>query len=236
MIIFLNGVATSGKSSIINELQKLASYPIMKLGVDNFLDMMPSEYYGWGAKAKEGIQFVREEDENGPITRVYNGDFGRAVLHTIPPVVAKMSSQHLNIAVDEVLFYDYYLTEYTKAFRGQRAYCIGIHCELEELIRREQKRGGFSIGLGRDQIDKVHGPTRYYDLEIDTTHTSSTDCAKQILKYIAETPNPEGFKKLEVAFGLMEEKPSTNEVINNAISHESELDKTVELFSNKDRG
>jgi chloramphenicol 3-O phosphotransferase len=205
MIIFLNGVATSGKTSIIHELQKQASYPIMKLGVDNFIDMMPPDYYGWGEKAKEGIQFVREEDENGPITRVYNGDFGRTVLHTISGVVAKMSSQELNIAVDEVLFHDYYLKEYTNAFKGQKAYCIGIHCALAELIRRENKRGGFSVGLGRDQISKVHGPTRHYDLEIDTTHTSAADCAHQILTYVAATPIPQGFKKLEEAFRLQEE-------------------------------
>jgi chloramphenicol 3-O phosphotransferase len=215
MIIFINGVATSGKTSIINELQKQSSYPIMKLGVDNFIDMMPPAYYGWGKKAKEGIQFVREEDENGPITRVYNGDFGRTVLHTIPPVVALMSSRKMNVAVDEVLFYDYYLTEYTKAFKGQRAYCIGIHCDLEELIRREQKRGGFSIGLGRDQISKVHGPTRFYDLEIDTTHTSSADCARKILEYIAVTPKPQGFKKLEVAFGLTDPAATSGEETKN---------------------
>lgn len=210
MIIFLNGVAASGKSSIINALQKHSSYPIMKLGVDNFIDMMPPAYYGWGDKASEGIHFVREEDENGPITRVYNGDFGRTVLHTIPPVVALMSSRKMNVAVDEVLFYDHYLQEYTKAFKGQRAYCIGVHCEMEELIRREQKRGGLSIGLGRDQIDKVHGPTRFYDLEVDTTHTSSADCARKILEYIAVTPKPQGFKKLEVAFGITDPATQAN--------------------------
>jgi chloramphenicol 3-O phosphotransferase len=226
MIIFLNGVATSGKSSIIHELQKQASYPIMKLGIDNFLDMMPPDYYGWGEKAKEGIQFVREEDENGPITRVYNGDFGRTLLHAIPPVVAKMSSRKLNVAVDEVLFYDYYLKEYTKAFKGQRVYCVGIHCELQELIRREEKRGGFSVGLGRDQFDKVHGPTRHYDLEIDTTHTSSADCARKILEYVAITPSPLGFKKLEVAFGLDDNTLAQNhEPQNNQQHSESNLDK-----------
>lgn len=202
MIIFLNGVATSGKTSIIHELQKQANFPLLKLGVDNFLDMIPADYYGWGPKAKDGIQFVREEDENGPITRVYNGDFGRAILHTIPPVIAKISARNLNVACDEVLFHDYYLKEYTKAFKNLDAYCIGIHCDLEELIRREQKRGGYSVGLGRDQINKVHSPTRFYDLEVDTTHTSSADCAKQILNFIEANPNPEGFKKLEVAFGV----------------------------------
>jgi len=202
MIIFLNGVATSGKTSIIHELQKQADFPLLKLGVDNFLDMIPADYYGWGPKAKEGIQFVREEDENGPITRVYNGDFGRAILHTIPPIIAKISTRKFNVACDEVLFHDYYLKEYTKAFKGLRAYCIGIHCDLEELIRREQKRGGYSIGLGRDQINRVHGPTRFYDLEVNTTHTPSADCAKQILEFVAAQPDPEGFKKLEAPFDV----------------------------------
>lgn len=200
MIIFLNGVAASGKTSIIHELQKQASFPLLKLGIDNFLDMMPSDYYGWGSKAEEGIQFVREEDENGPITRVYNGDFGRAVLHAIPPVIAEISSRNLHIAVDEVLFHDYYLIEYTKAFKAHKAYCIGVLCDLKELIRRERKRGGVSIGLGRDQINRVHGPTRFYDFEVDTTHTSSADCAKEILKFIEKNPQPRGFKRLEAAF------------------------------------
>jgi len=200
MIIFLNGVATSGKTSIIRELQKQASFPLLKLGVDNFLDMMPSDYYGWGPKAKEGIQFIREEDENGPITRVYNGDFGRAILHSIPPVIAKVASRGLNVACDEVLFHDYYLIEYTKAFRGLKAYCIGIHCDLDELLSREQKRGGFSIGLSRDQIPRVHGPTRQYDLEINTTHMPPAECAKEILEFVESHPDPDGFKKLETIF------------------------------------
>lgn len=202
MIIFLNGIATSGKTSIIHELQKQAPFPLLKLGVDNFLDMMPAEYYGWGPKAKEGIQFVREEDEKGPITRVYNGSFGKALLHTIPPVIALMARQGLNVACDEVIFYDYYLIQYTKAFKGLNAYCIAVHCDLDELIRREQKRGGTSIGLGRDQIHKVHGPTRYYDFEVNTTSVSSANCARSILSFIDQNPIPQGFKKLEAAFNV----------------------------------
>src|SRR5690606_41862033 len=112
------------------------------------------------------------------------------------------SDLNFSVACDEVLFHDYYLKEYTKAFKGLRAYCIGIHCDLEELIRREQKRGGYSIGLGRDQINRVHGPTRFYDLEVNTTHTPSADCAKQILEFVAAQPDPQGFKKLEAAFGV----------------------------------
>lgn len=117
-----------------------------------------------------------------------------------PPVIAKIAARDLSIACDEVLFHNYYLTEHTKTFKELKAYCIGIHCDLEELIRRKQKRGGYSVGLGRDQINKIHGPTRFNDLEVDTTYIPSADCAKQILEFITANPKPQGFKKLEEIF------------------------------------
>jgi len=209
MIILLNGVASSGKSSIIKELQARAPYPRLRAGIDTFISMMPLAYYGWGDRAHEGIQFIREETSNGPVTHIKNGPFGTALLHMIPKIIAKMAQEDFNIVCDEVLFYDYYLTKYTEAFHGLKAYFVGVHCDLDELIRREKKRGGVSVGLGRDQITRVHGPTRYYDVEVDTTQKSPAQCADKILDFIKNNRYPQGFKKLEDAFREQNENQET---------------------------
>jgi chloramphenicol 3-O phosphotransferase len=207
----LNGTASSGKSSIIKELQERAPFPLLKAGIDHFITMIPHSYYGWGKNAHEGIQFIREEAPQGTVTQIRNGPFGRALLHMIPHAVALMARENMNVVCDEVLFYDYYLEKYTEAFKGLKAYFVGVHCDLEELIRREQKRGGVCPGLGRDQISRVHGPTRYYDLEVDTTRKSSAECADQILTYIANNPHPQGFHKLSLAFQEMKLKQNTSQ-------------------------
>ena len=44
MIIFLSDVATSEKTSIIHELQKQTPFLVLKVGMEDFLDMMPADY------------------------------------------------------------------------------------------------------------------------------------------------------------------------------------------------
>lgn len=202
MILLINGVAASGKTSIIHELQKQAPYPILKAGIDLFVGMMPHQYFGHGEKAHEGIQFLTEQTPQGPCTKVHNGPFGRAFLHSIPQIIQHFANCGFNIACDEVLFHDYYLTQYTKAFQGQKAYFIGIHCSEAELYRREARRKSGNQGLARDQINRVHGPTRFYDFEIDTSKHLPPECATQILDFIKNNPSPTGFQKLATAFGL----------------------------------
>lgn len=202
MIILLNGIAGSGKTTIIKELQKHAPFPLLRLGIDDCLSMMPEQYYGYGAKAHEGIQFIQDKGPDGPSTRVHNGEFGKAVLHAIPLLVATLAYQDLCVVCDEVLFQDYYLTQYTKAFKNHKAYFIGVTCDLETLLKREEKRGRNGQGLARDQVDRVHGPTRYYDFVVDTTQLSPEESAKKILRFIRENPSPTSFKKLECLFGV----------------------------------
>ena len=60
MIIFLNGVSSSGKSTIAKGLQHLSENPLLTIGIDTFLDMMPAQYLYTGPKASEGFQFVME--------------------------------------------------------------------------------------------------------------------------------------------------------------------------------
>ncbi|MCK4265228.1 hypothetical protein KAW80_02620 [Candidatus Babeliales bacterium] len=46
MIILLNGVTSSDKSSIAKELQVL--FDVLNIGCDKFMSMVPSQYQGFG--------------------------------------------------------------------------------------------------------------------------------------------------------------------------------------------
>ena len=61
MIIFLNGPGSSGKTSIGKAIQHFADKPWLLLGIDTFINMMPNQYIGFGAKAKEGIEFISKQ-------------------------------------------------------------------------------------------------------------------------------------------------------------------------------
>lgn len=196
MIILLNGASSSGKSTIAAELQKQYTAPLLSMGIDMFLNMMPKQYLYGGAKASEGFKFEMIEDEEGPITRIFAGKLGEKVCDIVPQVAHVMAQNELSLIIDEVLFEDDSLKHYVNALHQHHVYFIGIHCSLAEISKREISRGNRYLGLAREQISRVHGPTRYYDLAIDTDITSATDSAKQIISFIEDTPNPKGFKKL----------------------------------------
>lgn len=56
---------------------------------------------------------------------------------------------------------------------------VGVHCDATVAAGRELARGDRPIGMAASQADTVHrGVT--YDLEIDTSHTESIECARMI--------------------------------------------------------
>ncbi len=52
------------------------------------------------------------------------------------------------------------------------------------------------IGNTNDQIDRVHTGLREYDIKVDTTNHSAFEVAKQILDYVDNTSEPQGFIKM----------------------------------------
>ena len=203
MIIFLNGCSSSGKTTIAKALQQLSDKPWLHLGIDTFFQMMPAKYVGFGEKANLGFHFIPESDEEGPLMRIETGSFGKAVSQSCPKVVKVLANDGHHLIVDEVLFDDSELGRYVEALDGHTVYFIGILCDLKTMQERELLRGNRALGLGRDQISRVHGLSRGYDFTIDTTKSTPFECAQQILDYIRKTLEPKGFK----AEGVKTEKP-----------------------------
>lgn len=200
MIIFLNGATSSGKTNIAKAIQHLDAVPWLTLGIDTMINMMPAKYWAGGEKASEGFNFIPGEDDQGPIMTLQIGSFGRKVDKAIVDIAELLSTQGFNLLIDEVLIGDESLKNYVQKLSKFTVYFVGVHCDQKILEEREILRGDRFVGSGRDQMKRCHGPTRSYDIEVDTTHHSSFECAKKILAFIAKEPEPKGFKKLSNKF------------------------------------
>jgi chloramphenicol 3-O phosphotransferase len=193
MIIFLNGCSSSGKTMVAKAIQDLSEKPWLLLGIDTFFDMLPAKYVGFGEKAAQGVQFLPDQDEAGPIMRIESGPVGKAVVKSIPKVVHTLASDGHDLIIDEVLFSDVELEDYVLALKGQTVYFIGVMCDLNTLQEREILRGDRAPGMAREQFSHVHNRSRPYDLTVDTTASSAFDCAREILGYIKALPTPQSF-------------------------------------------
>ncbi len=201
MIILLNGTSSSGKSCIVKELQEIHNKPLLVVGIDMIINMMPRKYIVDGRKAEEGFEFIKSTDDEGrPLIHVALGKHAHTATSCLPKIVKTMTGQGFDIAIDETLFLDDILRYYVQELPTKEVYFIKVECSLKEITKREKSRGDRFLGIARDQFDRVHGPTRCYDFAVDTTNISAKECAKQIMAFIQKTPEPTGFKQMKELF------------------------------------
>jgi chloramphenicol 3-O phosphotransferase len=60
---------------------------------------------------------------------------------------------------------------------------VGVRCAAAVAEEREAARGDRVTGMAAKQADLVHAGV-FYDLEVDTTHTASMDCARTIAAHL----------------------------------------------------
>jgi len=158
--------------------------------------MMPPQYVGFGEKADQGFHFIPDKGEEEPLMRIEIGGYGKAVVEAVPKVIRTLVKDGFDLIVDEVVFDEEELKRYAEALSEETAYLIGIMCDLPALQERELLRGDRALGLGREQITRVHILKHFYDLTVDTTKISAFECAQEILKFISESPSPQGFRRI----------------------------------------
>jgi chloramphenicol 3-O phosphotransferase len=202
MILLLNGVSSSGKSSIAKALQECWPKPLLHLGLDHFIAMMSPRFFGTGPEAHLGFRFAEIVSEHDTTWRIDVGQYGQRLCEGVIKVAQDLHQLEFDLVLDEVLFEDESLQSYVQALQDITVYFIAVHCSLEVAENRERERSDRALGSARDQFSRVHGPTRFYDLEVDTSQTTSVDIAKQIMNYIKRHPKPSGFSQLKKAFHI----------------------------------
>ena len=155
-IILLNGVSSSGKSSLAKELvEHLPDY--FHISIDDF-------------------DYVIEKMEN----RNKNRLIPVPTEYFFHRTVKMFSDKGINLIVDQILHDTETLTDYIETFKDYSLVFVGVHCSVEELNRREQARGDRQIGLAIAQLSFVHQQQENYDVEVDTSKNKLETCVEQI--------------------------------------------------------
>jgi chloramphenicol 3-O phosphotransferase len=165
-VILLNGASSSGKSTLAKALQRTLEEPFLHVSSDQFVTagMLPD----------------RRED-SGPFNwwnqmrpRFFAG------FHRCLPALAEAGN---DLIVEHVIEFRAWRDELAQLLAHLDVFLVGVHCDLDELDRREHARGDRRVGEGRSHVeeDLIHsfGP---YDLEVDTTAGVSAALAESVLK------------------------------------------------------
>jgi len=173
-IIFLNGVTSSGKTSIAKTIQEIADDDFYHLSNDMFHDLeaeiINKKHLNYGDLA-EGDMHMAES-----IILMY---------HT----VKVLAEQGTNVIVDGMLFEtDGFIKKYNKSnydsmqdiLNGLDVFMVEIFCPLDECRRRNIARGDRGENQSNEQNEIMNKEIKY-DFSIDTSVNSIEECARKIL-------------------------------------------------------
>jgi chloramphenicol 3-O phosphotransferase len=172
-VIVLNGGSSSGKSGIVRCLQAVLPNPWLALGTDTLVDMMPASMQA----SDTGIEFA-------PDGQVIVGPEFRILEAAWIEGVCAMARAGTRVIVDEVFLGGTDSQQrWQKALRDLQVLWVGVHCDSAVAAGREIARGDRVIGMAASQANVVHRGV-VYDVEVDTTHTESMECARAIAAHV----------------------------------------------------
>ena len=174
-IILLNGASSSGKTSIAKALQATIDEPCVHLCIDDYLG------------AFQGDLWERQEIVKPEWPSIIRG------FHAAGAAIARAGNI---VIIDDVLEGEPpWVESLLELFEGLPVIFVGVHCPLGELERRERQRKDRKTGLARRQIDQVHAQAEY-DVKVDTSLLSPTECADRIVKRTGEGHQVSAFERL----------------------------------------
>ncbi|HAQ61908.1 TPA: hypothetical protein DCR49_07920 [Candidatus Delongbacteria bacterium] len=168
-IILLNGVSSSGKTTVGKAIQNLSDDTYFLLGLDTTFEMLPE-------KSKGDLKYV---------------DMALSNLHKL---IYNLAKDEANLIVDHLIVREEEIRELITLNKEFEIYFIKIDCDLQIINKREIERGNRKIGLAEIQRKKID---KYvdYDLTIDTTIFSPETNAQTIIQFISNN-EPKAMKKM----------------------------------------
>jgi chloramphenicol 3-O phosphotransferase len=172
-VIVLNGSSSSGKTGIARCLQAILPQPWLRLGVDDLLDALPPSLVGSDA----GITI-------GPAGDVTPGEGFREIEIAWTTGVAAMAHAGARVIIDDVFLGGAASQERLRTrLEGLDVLWVGVRCDPDLLAGREMARGDRVPGMAALQAEIVHQGV-VYDIEVDTSHAESLDCARAIAAHV----------------------------------------------------
>ena len=168
-VIVLNGGSSSGKSGIARCLQAVLPDPWLTFGVDSLIEAMPGQGVGIEFAADGGV-------EVGPEFMAMEAAWARGI--------AAMAHSGARLIIDDVFLGGAATQErWRRVLDGLDVLWVGVRCEATVAAGREIARGDRVRGMAEQQAELVHQGV-VYDVEVDTGHTESLECARAIAKVV----------------------------------------------------
>ena len=179
-IICLNGVSSSGKSTLAKTLQEKLDEPYYWMSEDTFIFMLPDKFN----------PFVNDTEENEDI-------YERA-LFNFYHTVKLYSDRGSNVIIDTVLDDEEWVDAIVEILRDNPVFFVHVTCPKEELLRREQARGDREMGLAVEQLSYLSPKEQLYDITVDTHLCTTDECADKV---VAQLDNPDNFQAFKTLWG-----------------------------------
>jgi chloramphenicol 3-O phosphotransferase len=172
-LIIINGGSSSGKTGIVRCLQAVLAEPWLAFSVDDFVDALPAALEG----SADGIVI-------GPDGEVSVGRAFRELDAAWIAGIVAMCRAGGRVIVDDVFLGGAGSQQrWRDAIGDVETLWVGVHCSLEVVTGREIARGDRAPGMAAKQALIVHEGVNY-DVEVDSTHTESIDCARTIARHL----------------------------------------------------
>jgi chloramphenicol 3-O phosphotransferase len=173
-VIVLNGVSSSGKTTLARSLQAILTSPWLLLGIDDLIRAMPDG----GLEDGSLLQI-------GDTGEVHLGPGWPALAASWYRGVAAIAADGTGVIVDEVFLSGRTNQDRLRAaFTGLAVFWVGVHCDGDIARAREARRPDRVPGMAESQGARVHDGV-VYDMTVDTSHASPESCAAQILSRMA---------------------------------------------------
>ncbi len=154
-------------------LQAVLPEPWLAFGVDGFVDALPPAMKA----SDDGIEF-------GPNGEVVVGPVFRQLEAAWRGGIVAMCRAGANVIVDDVFLGGAASQQrWQDAIGDLEVVWVGVRCEAGVAAGRELARGDRAVGMAASQADIVHDGVKY-DVEIDTAHAESIDCARTIASHL----------------------------------------------------
>ncbi|MCL2158465.1 MAG: chloramphenicol phosphotransferase CPT family protein [Oscillospiraceae bacterium] len=170
-IIYLEGVSSSGKTTLARKLQARLSEPFFLLAGDMFWDMAPPP-----KSFENNVIFPKVES---------------ATINTLKlfPTLC------INVIIDFIpVGTDYLINNFINDPYEFPALYVNVTCPIEELRRREKERGNRQIGLAESQLAELS--PNIYDIIVDTHNNSTEECADKIIEMLNYPEKWTAFKSI----------------------------------------
>jgi chloramphenicol 3-O phosphotransferase len=199
-VIFLNGTSSAGKGAIARALQEYLDEMFLHLEMDLIFEALEVARYNGAVgvgetvppKVARGSAFIHDGER---FVRLEYGEEGRRAFQGYFGMVAALADAGTNVIADAFLDEAWMIPSAAAMLGEQRAFLVGLRCDLEELERRERDRGDRFPGIACAFAESVHQHVLFYDIEIDTGSSTVEGSARAIALGIANE-KPRAFKAL----------------------------------------